>query len=328
MTRRKRNEVKGDKPASAVRKSTRQTAKKQLEGQLVNGEDAPNCESKSMAKNAVRKGVRGRRKKVEEPMIQASPILEEKIELCCDNSQDEISSIELRLDESKNEGSPSEQYIEETIVCEVMEVDEVKQEPVEPLKLSEDESEKRAMPLQAENEKLKGVEVKTKKAVAKLREFSLFDGDEFKTVDKVVKKKPKQPVGVENTQVVTQVEEKMIVSEPELLPIKKMESLDLSDFAVKKEDSELTRPCQEVKIEKLQLEEGSRDSEVEVKVEFDDVKICSSSENSNDTLVSISSTKVSDSNSDSKSSMTNDTSEAGNVRRSSRIRSIGLMNKR
>ncbi|KAJ8681186.1 hypothetical protein QAD02_016973 [Eretmocerus hayati] len=93
-------------------------------------------------------------------------------------------------------------------------------------------------------------------------------------------------------------------------------------------------------------EEHSQDSELEIKTVSADVKVSSSSENSSDTLLSSSTCKVSDSNTDIKSTInqtseidkkseitnqsesTDTTSESGSnssgVRRSSRIKSIGL----
>ncbi|XP_031779694.1 histone-lysine N-methyltransferase SETD2 isoform X1 [Nasonia vitripennis] len=99
-------------------------------------------------------------------------------------------------------------------------------------------------------------------------------------------------------------------------------------------------------------EEHSRDSEMDGKIDSEDTKISSSSENSNDTLLSSHSCKNSDSNMDNKSALNqaNDTAEkkpgfrsrsgstdttgsesgsnSSGVRRSNRIRTIGLMKQR
>jgi hypothetical protein len=98
-------------------------------------------------------------------------------------------------------------------------------------------------------------------------------------------------------------------------------------------------------------EEHSRDSEIDGKMDSEDTKLSSSSENSNDTLLSSHSCKVSDFNADNKSTLnqlnesdkkpgfrsrsgSTDTtgSESGSnssgVRRSNRIRTIGLMKQR
>ncbi|KAL7307715.1 hypothetical protein TKK_0000390 [Trichogramma kaykai] len=102
----------------------------------------------------------------------------------------------------------------------------------------------------------------------------------------------------------------------------------------------------------INCEEQSRNSDSISKIESDDLKISSSSENSNDTLSSTSSSKISDSNVDNRitsnqrsevdkksnfrvrsgsidtSSASETSSNSSGVRRSSRIKSIGMMKQR